>query len=492
MSRALKSLVTAAVWGWAATASAASVVIEVQDGPGEGLNDPTPVAPVGGNPGTTRGQQRLAVLQQAAGIWGGLLQSNVTLHASARFDPLTCTASTGVLGSAGPTSAWADFAGAPLPGTWHVAALANARAGVDLAPDQPEIGMTFNSGIGSPGCLELNSFYLGLDGNHGGGIDLATVVLHELAHGLGFLALVNVSTGDEFLGRPDAFEARMFDDQTGQNWTAMTAAQRADSAEHARFVVWGGPQATLAVPATLAPEAPVLVIGAGLGEVPVGPALFGPPPANPPLQAQVVAAQDAGGASNLDGCEPIVNSVGGRIALVDRGICAFTTKVKNAQNAGALAVLMANDAPDSPPTAIGGFDPTIAIPSVQITRAAGVALRAALDQGIVTASLGSDPSRRFGADTQNRAILYTPSPKQPGSSLSHWDPFAKPNLLMEPSINPDLSHGVDLTARVLADLGWSLIGSGTPVPALPDGELLPVAGGLVGFGVWVLSRRRRA
>ena len=40
-------------------AGAATINIDNVDGPNEGFNDPTPVAPEGGNPGTTRGQQRL-------------------------------------------------------------------------------------------------------------------------------------------------------------------------------------------------------------------------------------------------------------------------------------------------------------------------------------------------------------------------------------------------------------------------------------------------
>ena len=45
----------------------------------------------------------------------------------------------------------------------------------------------------------------------------------------------------------------------------------------------------------------------------------------------------------------------------------------------------------------------------------------------------------------HRMLLYAPNPLVLGSSSSHWDPIAFPNLLMEPSINHDLTHGVDLT-----------------------------------------------
>ena len=48
-----------AVGAAAPARAAATIVIVNQNDPGVGFNDPTPVAPVGGNPGTTLGQQRL-------------------------------------------------------------------------------------------------------------------------------------------------------------------------------------------------------------------------------------------------------------------------------------------------------------------------------------------------------------------------------------------------------------------------------------------------
>src|SRR3989442_6412161 len=56
-------------------ARAATITIVNGDGGSEGLNDPTAVAPVGGNPGTTAGAQRLFLFQRAAAISRRLLQS---------------------------------------------------------------------------------------------------------------------------------------------------------------------------------------------------------------------------------------------------------------------------------------------------------------------------------------------------------------------------------------------------------------------------------
>src|SRR5690349_6959223 len=91
----------------------ATIVVVNLDGPGEGFNDPTPAAPVGGNPGTTLGQQRLNAFVHAADIWAQTLDSNVTIVVNAAFNPLAAN----VLGSAGATFIFEDFGGVPpFPG----------------------------------------------------------------------------------------------------------------------------------------------------------------------------------------------------------------------------------------------------------------------------------------------------------------------------------------------------------------------------------------
>src|SRR5262245_797595 len=80
-------------------AHAANVTVISYDGPGEGFNDPTPLAPVGGNPGTTIGAQRLNAFQHAANIWGTLIDSPVVIRVGARFDALSCSANSAILGS---------------------------------------------------------------------------------------------------------------------------------------------------------------------------------------------------------------------------------------------------------------------------------------------------------------------------------------------------------------------------------------------------------
>jgi len=73
----------------------------------------------------------------------------------------------------------------------------------------------------------------------------------------------------------------------------------------------------------------------------------------------------------------------------------------------------------------------------------------------VNGTLAVDPSRVAGADDLGRMLLYTPNPLEPGSSMSHWDISATPDLLMEPFASPALQLGeVDLTLPHFRDLGW--------------------------------------
>ncbi|HUS10656.1 MAG TPA: hypothetical protein VMZ30_09340, partial [Pyrinomonadaceae bacterium] len=149
----LASLAVFVIFTFASSAlAAATVIIQNNDAPNVGFNDPTPVAPVGGNPGTTLGQQRLNAFQFAANIWGAMLSSSTTITVRADWQALSCTSDTAVLGSAGSVEIFRDFPGAPFTGTWYGAALANALSGSDQSANA-EIRATFNVNLGNPGCL---------------------------------------------------------------------------------------------------------------------------------------------------------------------------------------------------------------------------------------------------------------------------------------------------------------------------------------------------
>ena len=439
-----------------AVGSAATITIVNIDGAGEGFNDPTPATPVGGNPGTTIGDQRLFVFQYAADIWGDLLPSAVEILIQARFNPQTCDATSAVLGSAGPIEVFRDFPGAPLAATWYHVALANKLRGADLSGGTNDISITFNSSIdNNDNCLAGTNWYYGVDGLEGPDVELLPVVLHEMGHGLGFSTLVNGTTGSELQNYQDRFETYIRDNTLGLTWDQMSNPQRANSATNTGNLVWSGPATTLHSPDFLG-GAPKLFINSP-GTLPatmdIGLASFGAEITEAGVTGDVVLGDDGSG-SPTEGCSALVNAgaIAGNIALLDRGSCTFVSKALNAQNAGAIALIIANNTTGSAP-GLGGTDPSITIPVISVSQSDGDLLKAELGGG-VNVTIGLDPLDLAGADNSNRVQLYAPNPFEGGSSVSHFDIEANPNLLMEPAINDNLSDEVDLTLAHFVDIGW--------------------------------------
>jgi hypothetical protein len=236
------ALCTALILG-SASAGATTISIFNADGTNEGFNDPTPVAPVAGNSGTTLGQQRLNAFSAAAAHWANLISSRVDITIYARMDSLTCSAQSGTLGAAGAMSFFANFPNAPRPDTWYPSALANTLRGADLDVAQPEVFAQFNSRLDNdPACLTGVDWWYGVGGAMPAGrISFYSVVVHELAHGLGFLTLVNPTTGERAEGLDDVFMLHLEDHSTGRKWPEMSNLERALSARDTGDLHWTGP-----------------------------------------------------------------------------------------------------------------------------------------------------------------------------------------------------------------------------------------------------------
>ncbi|MDT8305135.1 MAG: T9SS-dependent M36 family metallopeptidase [Anaerolineae bacterium] len=117
-----------------------------------------------------------------------------------------------------------------------------------------------------------------------------------------------------------------------------------------------------------------------------------------------VALVDDGVGVPSDGCEPFVGFPAGHIALLDRGACTFVLKVANAQAAGAIAVIVANNV-SGPPITMGGSDPSIAIPSVMISLDDGNLFKANLPLEVTIEDLGAGIPRR-DSDLDNGVIIH--------------------------------------------------------------------------------------
>lgn len=241
------TLVLAAALGGAPGAAATEFVINNVDPPGIGFNDPTPVAPVGGNTGTTIGEQRMIAFEFATELWGVLVLGTRNIVVRASFGPLSCSSSSAVLGAAAPESIHSDFAGAPQTDTWYVAALANEGAGSDLnGAGSEELRATFNGDLdNNNNCLNNRNWYYGLDNDPpGNDIDFLNVLMHEIAHGLGFFSLTDLGTGNLPSSRPDVFARLAMDASQGLTLAQMNDAQRAQAVKATGDLVWTGASTT--------------------------------------------------------------------------------------------------------------------------------------------------------------------------------------------------------------------------------------------------------
>ena len=104
------------------------------------------------------------------------------------------------------------------------------------------------------------------------------------------------------------------------------------------------------------------------------------------VRGEIVWAYDA---NDSLGCEMIVGDLTGKLALIRRGVCNFSTKVWNAELAGAAGVIIVNhyDNPDDDSQTLFGMlwganmEP-VTIPAIFVSRNTGERLASQLDAGV--------------------------------------------------------------------------------------------------------------
>ena len=118
----------------------------------------------------------------------------------------------------------------------------------------------------------------------------------------------------------------------------------------------------------------------------------------------VLAATGTGATSN-DACTALAaGSLTNKVAIINRGTCNFTTKVLNAQNAGAKAVIITNN-DASGAFAPGGTDRKVKIPSAMVTQADGSLLRAAVN-GTATALVKKITALQVDGDLDSDIVFH--------------------------------------------------------------------------------------
>jgi hypothetical protein len=129
--------------------------------------------------------------QYAVDIWQSELTSSIPIIIRAEWKTLDA----GVLGQALWGSAYANFGGEQHINVFYPVALAEKITGREInESDNPDIVASFNSNT---------AWYYGTDGKTPSGkMDLVTIVLHEIAHGLGFTDTYDVDADQGTVGLP--------------------------------------------------------------------------------------------------------------------------------------------------------------------------------------------------------------------------------------------------------------------------------------------------
>jgi hypothetical protein len=178
--------------------------------------DSTAATPVGGNPGTTLGDQRKNALTYATQQLVTQLGIQVPIIVHACGAHLGGDSSSAILAHAGPTTFSYDTADSPtnfLPKkyTWYPSALLARLDGSTLCGSgggpcdevsNAAIEAVFNEDFGNADVLGGEQFYLGYTPNTSGTrvVDFISIAMHEMTHGLGFIGLVNTDPTQGTLG----------------------------------------------------------------------------------------------------------------------------------------------------------------------------------------------------------------------------------------------------------------------------------------------------
>jgi extracellular elastinolytic metalloproteinase len=123
------------------------------------------------------------------------------------------------------------------------------------------------------------------------------------------------------------------------------------------------------------------------------------------LTRALALVNDAAGVNVNDACEKLPRgSLTNAIALADRGNCDFTVKATNVQNAGAAAIIVANNV-DGPVVTMGGSAGRVSIAGVMVSKSDGAALKA-LGGATATVKLADTPPLSFDGDVDSDIVYH--------------------------------------------------------------------------------------
>lgn len=464
--------------------------------------------------GNTAAGQKVAVLDTGIDythkIFGG--EGTVEAYEAAQADPAAVAWPQGqVVGGydymrddADPIENDQDFPGSDDGYTSHGTSVSHSVTGI--APDV-ELLVYSVCGGGCPYAAQANALEAAMDPNGDGDLsDRADVI--------------NMSLGGEF-GDTYTEDGTQYLIQRAVRLGTNMVISAGNDGDHPFRI--GGPSTTpnaLSVGAMTHPtleEANTTAMMAG-ADVVIQPASFGPQGVfegsmvlgEIVYPGDVVETEDVNEAEGCDGDDGEGNATNpyagmdftGKTVLIDRGSCAFTEKVLNAQELGAEYVLIANHTDDGTPAPMGGFDEAVTIRSFGVTFADGAAIKDAIKAastdtldikvemvqvaGAVAGFSSRGPSMdgllkpEITAPGTSIMVAATGTQDQlaPATGTSFSGPITAGAVALVREARPELSaHEVKAILMNTADLNVTV----DPVSLNPDSPLAPIS--LIGAGL---------
>ncbi len=153
---------------------------------------------------------------------------------------------------------------------------------------------------------------------------------------------------------------------------------------------------------TLLIESPLSIAGPYVNvHTPISPQIYAP------ISRPLVQVMDA---SSYPGyaCSALTNGsmLNGNIALVDKGICSFSSKVSKIQSAGAVAMIICNN-DDNEPMGIGGWSYGIGIPAVMLRKKDCERIKLSLQNGVMATLL---PTSTLKFKVNQKSFVFSRAP----------------------------------------------------------------------------------
>jgi len=252
------------------------------------------------------------------------------------------------------------------------------------------------------------------------------------------------------------FIQHVYDNGTNKGWAAMTDAERLASAQNARHLVWDGMNVAREAPHILASGSPSMTTSPVLDGLfgRVSEAEFGPY-----VSAKTVTGPVKVVTPDSVYCD-ISEKVTGAMVLVMDDNCPGVAVAHYAEKMGAVGALVVDRIGADPPYSISMLPSLkdlfpVHIPVVGLSMHDGGLLMTAAAGTAVT--LSAMAGQGVGMDPNGRTDLFASSPVQGLSTLAHWDPLVRPDLLMEPEIASKATQDMRMELAAFRDMGWHTV-----------------------------------